>query len=88
VPAYRYVVRGVVQGVGFRYFVSRQATMLGLAGHARNCSDGSVEVVAEGETRALAELESRLRAGPAVSEVETLEREVIEPRGVSDFHIL
>ena len=86
-PAYRYVVRGVVQGVGFRYFVLRQALTLGLAGHARNCADGSVEVVAEGATTALAELESRLRVGPAASEVETLEREVIEPRGASGFHI-
>ncbi len=86
-PAYRYVVRGVVQGVGFRYFVLRQATTLGLAGYARNCGDGSVEVVAEGETRALAELESRLRAGPTASEVEALEREVIEPAGASGFHI-
>ncbi len=57
-PAYRYVVRGVVQGVGYRYFVLRQAVTLGLAGYARNCGDGSVEVVAEGEARALADLAS------------------------------
>jgi acylphosphatase len=87
VPAYRYVVRGVVQGVGYRYFVLRQATTLGLAGYACNRSDGSVEVVAEGPARALEELEGRLRVGPASSEVTTLEREAIGPRDDSDFHI-
>ena len=50
-PAYRYVVRGRVQGVGYRYFVLRQADALGVAGFARNRADGSVEVVAEGERR-------------------------------------
>ena len=47
-PAARYVVRGRVQGVGYRYFVLRQAEELGLAGFARNLPDGSVEVIAEG----------------------------------------
>jgi acylphosphatase len=87
VPAFRYLVRGVVQGVGYRYFVLRQAMTLGLGGYARNCGDGSVEVMAEGEASALEELESRLRVGPAASEVTTLEREAIEPRGSSDFRI-
>jgi len=87
VPAYRYVVRGVVQGVGYRYFVLRQAMKLDLAGYARNRDDGSVEVVAEGAAGALEELERRLRMGPAASEVEALEREAIEPPDTPDFHI-
>ncbi len=86
-PAYRFVVRGLVQGVGFRYFVLRQATMLGLAGYTRNCSDGSVEVVAEGAEAALGELEGRLRVGPASSDVTALEREAVVPGGDSGFHI-
>ncbi len=86
-PAFRYVVRGVVQGVGFRYFVLRQATTLGVSGHARNCDDGTVEVVAEGAAAALDELESRLRDGPPSSEVEALEREPLEARGRTGFHI-
>jgi len=87
VAAYRYLVRGAVQGVGYRYFVLRQAMTLGLSGYTRNRSDGTVEVVAEGTAGALEELEHRLRVGPAASEVEALEREAIEARGVSDFHI-
>jgi acylphosphatase len=87
VPAYRFVVQGRVQGVGYRYFVLRQAGALGVTGFARNRPDGSVEVVAEGEAQALADLESRLREGPAFSEVTTVERETVSPRGDGGFHI-
>ena len=77
--ALRFVVRGRVQGVGFRYFVARQARQLGLSGYARNRMDGSVEVVAVGGEAALAALESRLRVGPAAAAVESLESEVVLP---------
>jgi acylphosphatase len=87
VPAYCYLVQGRVQGVGYRYFVLRQASQLGVSGFARNRADGAVEVVAEGSEAALADLESRLREGPAFSEVSGVEREAIEPRGGSGFHI-
>jgi acylphosphatase len=87
VPAYRFVVQGHVQGVGYRYFVLRQASQLGVSGFARNRKDGGVEVVAEGGDAALADLESRLREGPAFCEVTSVEREPIEPRGDSGFHI-
>ena len=51
--AYRYLVSGRVQGVGYRYFVLREAERLGLAGFARNLPDGRVEVVAEGAEEVL-----------------------------------
>ena len=86
-PAYRYLVQGRVQGVGYRYFVLRQAGTLGVTGFARNRADGSVEVVAEGEAQALADLEGRLREGPAFCEVTAVEREAIEPRGDSGFQV-
>jgi acylphosphatase len=66
-------VKGVVQGVGFRWFVVRSASELGLTGWPSNEADGSVHVVAEGARHALQELERLLRDGPpgaAVSEVE------------------
>ena len=72
----RFLVAGVVQGVGFRWFVARHARALGLTGYARNLPDGRVEVVAAGpEEAALARLEERLRAGPAHARVEAVERE-------------
>lgn len=86
-PAYRYVVSGRVQGVGYRYFVLRHAEALGVSGYARNRADGSVEVVAEGSEAALADFEARLRDGPSFAEVTNLEREAIAERGSGGFHI-
>ena len=85
--AYRYVVRGRVQGVGYRYFVLHEARTLGVTGFARNLPDGTVEVIAEGSEEALAGFEVRLREGPAFSEVQALDREVVSPRADSGFHI-
>ena len=72
----RFLVSGVVQGVGFRWYVARHARALGLAGFARNLADGRVEVVAGGyERAALDRLEALLRAGPAHAQVDRVERE-------------
>jgi acylphosphatase len=87
VPAFRYVVRGRVQGVGYRYFVLRQADAVGVSGFARNLPDGAVEVLAEGTDAALADFEARLREGPAFAEVASVEREAGSQRGSSGFHI-
>jgi acylphosphatase len=87
VPAYRYVVSGRVQGVGYRYFVLRHADALGVSGFARNRADGAVEVVAEGEDAVLATFEARLREGPAFAEVANVEREAIVERGSFGFDI-
>ena len=66
-------VRGRVQGVGFRYFTKREAELLGLHGHVRNCADGSVEVVAEGNRSSLDLLLIRLREGSRTAYVEQIE---------------
>ena len=58
------VVRGNVQGVGFRWFVNRHAAGLALVGWVANQADGSVRVVAEGQDAALDHLEAALREGP------------------------
>lgn len=69
----RYVVRGQVQGVGFRWFVARQAHRLGLRGFVRNMDDGSVEVVAQGPDSAVDELARSLIQGPARARVSRVE---------------
>jgi acylphosphatase len=56
-------VHGVVQGVGFRYSTQREALQLGVTGYARNLDDGSVEVLACGETEQVAQLIAWLKAG-------------------------
>lgn len=68
------VVRGYVQGVGFRMFVQRQAQRLNLTGYVCNQWDGSsVEVVAEGEQIALDQLLVQLQRGPRAARVEHVE---------------
>jgi acylphosphatase len=69
----RAVVRGEVQGVGFRWSVQRQAGELGLTGYAENLPDGSVQVEAEGDPDRLDQLEAYLRQGPRWAEVESLD---------------
>ena len=67
------VVTGFVQGVGFRWFVEREAARLGLTGWVVNRADGSVEVVAEGVQDALGLLVLQLWEGPSGSSVSDVE---------------
>ncbi len=66
-------VSGTVQGVGFRYFVQRRASALGLSGYTRNLPDGDVEVLAEGDKTLLEALLEDLRTGPSLSSVDNVE---------------
>lgn len=68
-----WIVRGRVQGVGFRWFVWREAERLGLGGFVRNLRDGSVEVVSQGPGAALDQLEGLLRRGPSGAQVDAVE---------------
>ena len=67
-------VRGRVQGVGYRWWTQRAACALGVRGHVRNCSDGSVEVVVVGARYQVEELYSSLQTGPPASRVVEVER--------------
>ncbi len=71
--ARRYVVRGRVQGVGFRYFVEDCAQRLGVAGYVKNRFDGSVEVYAIGDSKQLGALKKQLWSGPRFGRVENVE---------------
>ncbi|HEV2401660.1 MAG TPA: acylphosphatase [Candidatus Sulfotelmatobacter sp.] len=73
IQARRYHVRGRVQGVGFRWFVEREAHILGIAGWVRNNHDGSVEVLAQGTRDQLSGMHSRLREGPRAARVDSVE---------------
>ncbi len=87
ITARRYFVRGRVQGVGFRYFVERVATDLGLAGYARNLEDGRVEVYAIGTQEKLSELAGYLWKGPRMSDVRGVQELEAPVEGFSDFRI-
>jgi acylphosphatase len=84
----RFIVSGRVQGVGFRFFVEREAHMLGIAGWVRNNPDGSVEVLAMGTPEQLAGLRSRLRAGPRAARVDAVDESETKPvPGLNTFRI-
>ncbi len=86
--ARRYVVRGRVQGVGFRWFVEREAYLLGVSGWVRNRADGSVEVMAQGTPEQLAGLHGRLREGPRAARVDEVDVSPAEVQpGLSSFRI-
>ena len=67
------VVRGRVQGVGFRWFVREAARALGVAGWVRNHPDGSVEVAATGEEAAIRSLRMALATGPTEASIATVD---------------
>ncbi len=75
------VVEGRVQGVGFRYFVVEKAVPLELTGWVRNTSDGSVEVMAEGDHTSLETFLEDLRSGPRAALVMRVQQEWQSPTG-------
>jgi acylphosphatase len=86
--ARRYVVRGRVQGVGFRWFVEREARLLGVTGWVRNNHDASVEVLAMGTPDQLAALKAKLQQGPRASRVDEVTEQEAEPvSGLNLFRI-
>jgi len=86
--ARRFLVRGRVQGVGFRWFVEREAHILGVAGWVRNNADGSVEVLAMGSSEQLTGLSSRLRSGHRAARVDDVEERESKPvAGLTTFRI-
>jgi len=88
VQARRFLVRGRVQGVGFRWFVEREAHLLQITGWVRNNHDGSVEVLAMGTREQLAGLRSRLQEGPRAARVDDVEESVAESvEGLRSFQV-
>jgi acylphosphatase len=83
------LVRGFVQGVGFRYFVYRKAADLGLHGYTKNLVTGEVEIEVEGDRSLVEELIAVVRTGPRMSHVTDLAIEWRELKNeLSGFHIL
>ena len=77
-----HMVRGRVQGVGFRWYVHREAAEIGLRGWVRNTADGCVEIVAAGTAEQLAELRAAVKKGSRGSRVDAvIEHELAESEG-------
>ena len=85
-----YLIRGRVQGVGFRWFVHREAGELGLCGWVRNTEDGHVEVLAAGPPDILVQLKQSLAKGSRGSRVDAViehELDESEATGLGPFQI-
>jgi acylphosphatase len=85
-----FLIQGRVQGVGFRWFVHREASELELRGWVRNTEDGDVEVVASGTAEDIAELRASLKKGPRGSRVDRVVEhhlEEAEARDLQSFRI-
>ena len=86
--ARRFLISGRVQGVGFRYFVQRSSAKHQVRGYVRNLDDGRVEVLAEGNPKAVEDFRHDLAAGSTHSRVGEIEEIVLEPSGLySSFRI-
>jgi acylphosphatase len=78
---------GRVQGVFFRDSVRREADRRGVAGWARNCSDGTAEAVFEGDADAVEAMVAFVRDGPGHAEVSDVEVSEEEPEGLAGFGV-
>jgi acylphosphatase len=85
--AKRVVVHGSVQGVFFRDTTRRKADSRGVRGWVRNCSDGSVEALFEGEPEAVEAMVAFAREGPRGADVERVDVDDAAPEGADGFQI-
>jgi len=86
--ARKFLIRGNVQGVGYRYFAQRAAARHQVVGYVRNRSDGTVEALVEGPAKDVEEFKNDLAAGPQWAEVDNVEEINLDPTGTySSFRI-
>lgn len=79
--ARKFLISGLVQGVGFRFFTQRSAARHQVLGYVRNLEDGRVEAVAQGDEKSVKEFMEDLSTGPTFARVEDIEETVLEPSG-------
>jgi acylphosphatase len=79
IVARKFIISGLVQGVGFRFFVQRASARHQVRGYVKNLPDGRVEALAEGDEKSVENFKHDLTAGPTYSNVEHIEEIVLEP---------
>jgi acylphosphatase len=88
IVARKFIISGMVQGVGFRFFTQRAAARHQVRGYVKNLIDGRVETLAEGSEKAVENFKHDLIAGPTYSNVEHLEEIVLDPSNLySSFRV-
>lgn len=84
----KYIISGLVQGVGYRYFAYKAAEKYGIVGYAKNLYDGTVEIIAEGDVDKLQLFKSDLMQGPSRSRVEKIiEENCLLPADYHTFNV-
>ena len=81
----RLIIKGRVQGVGFRHWTTREASARGLDGWVRNLPDGSVEAILAGPPEAVADMAQACRKGPALASVTAIDESPAEPPDTTGF---
>lgn len=88
IVARKFIISGMVQGVGYRFFAQRAAARHQVLGYVKNLEDGRVESYAEGAEKSVEAFKHDLTAGPSYSNVEHIEEIVLDPTGLySSFRI-
>ncbi|WP_257842568.1 acylphosphatase [Helicobacter sp. 13S00477-4] len=82
------IIKGVVQGVGYRKFCKAIADELGIKGNVKNLSDGSVEAYAQGDESVLNDFIKSLKMGPNRAQIQSVEFEDIVDMFFNDFEVL
>jgi acylphosphatase len=87
--AVKIIISGYVQGVGFRYFIARFCSDIGINGYAKNQWNGDVEIYAEGRKEFLEELVKKAKEGPRSANVENCKVEWLEYKNkYNNFEVL
>ncbi len=88
IVARKFIISGIVQGVGFRFFTQRSAATHQVCGYVKNLKDGRVEAFAEGKPDAVENFKLDLLTGPIYAKVEHLEETVLDPTSLySSFRV-
>ncbi len=85
--ARHYIVKGRVQGVGFRFFTRRLAEQLDIKGWVKNLENGAVEVHAEGDENSMEQFFRKIKRGPSLAFVQEVEAGEVKPEGYRDFSL-
>jgi len=79
IVARKFIISGLVQNIGYRFFTQRAAARHQVRGYVKNLADGRVEAIAQGNEKSVENFKHDLIAGPRFSDVEHIEEIVVEP---------
>ncbi len=85
---YHFIIKGRVQGVGFRYYVKKRANELGIKGSVKNLINGDVEVYAQGSKNMIEVFKEYLNKGPVLSRVDNIIEDIFDMEKYQDFLVL